>query len=48
VPSIVNALELAYDTGKSKSKISIDFAQDYDVEKVWKDYWLPTLGRLLK
>ena len=48
VPSIVNALELAYAEGKSRSQVAIDFAQDYDVEKVWKDYWLPTLGRLLK
>jgi hypothetical protein len=47
VPSIVNALELAYEKGKSRSQVAIDFAQDYDVEKVWRDYWLPTLTGLL-
>jgi hypothetical protein len=44
----VNALELAYEKGKSRSQVAIDFAQDYDVEKVWRDYWLPVLQGLLK
>lgn len=48
IPAIVNALELAYAEDRCKSQTAIDFAQDYDVEKVWQNHWLPTLGRLLR
>lgn len=48
IPAIVNSLELAYAEDRSKSQTAIDFAQDFDVEKVWQKYWLPTLGRLLR
>jgi glycosyltransferase involved in cell wall biosynthesis len=47
VPSIVDALEQAYELGKSRSETSVVFAQDYDVEKVWRDNWLPTINKLL-
>jgi hypothetical protein len=47
VGSIVKALELAYEKGKSKSQVCIDFAKDYDVENVWRKYWLPTINKLL-
>jgi glycosyltransferase involved in cell wall biosynthesis len=47
IPSIVNALELAYAEDRGKSQVAIDFAKDFDVETVWKKYWLPTLGKLL-
>jgi hypothetical protein len=43
VPSIVAALEDAYKQGKGRSQIAIDFASDFDVEKVWSKYWLPIL-----
>jgi glycosyltransferase involved in cell wall biosynthesis len=47
VPSIVNALELAYAEDRGKSQTAIDFAKDFDVENVWKNHWLPTLNKLL-
>lgn len=47
VPSIVAALEAAYDKGKSRSTIARDFAKDFDVEKVWFEAWMPTLKKLL-
>jgi glycosyltransferase involved in cell wall biosynthesis len=43
VPSIVSALEEAYKLGKGRSQTAIDFASDFDVEKVWAKYWLPIL-----
>jgi glycosyltransferase involved in cell wall biosynthesis len=43
VPSIVAALEEAYKLGKGRSQMAIDFASDFDVEKVWSKYWLPIL-----
>ena len=47
IPSIVKALEEAYAESREKSQVSIDFAKEFDVENVWKKYWLPTLGKLL-
>jgi glycosyltransferase involved in cell wall biosynthesis len=43
VPSIVAALEEAYKLGKGRSQVAIDFAADFDVDKVWSKYWLPIL-----
>jgi glycosyltransferase involved in cell wall biosynthesis len=43
VPSIVGALEEAYKLGKGRSQTAIDFASDFDVDKVWSKYWLPIL-----
>lgn len=48
VPSIVSALEESYKADRGVSKVALDFAQQFDVETVWKSHWLPTLGRLLK
>lgn len=48
VPDIVNALEHAYNAGKGRSQKSIDFASQFDIEKVWEKHWLPTLKTLLK
>lgn len=45
VPSIVEALEQAYKMGKGRSQIAIDFASDFDVDKVWSKYWLPILRK---
>ena len=47
IPSIVNALELAYLAERGTSQVCIDFAKDFDVENVWRKYWLPTLTKLL-
>lgn len=43
VPSIVAALEEAYKLGKGRSQVSIDFASDFDIDKVWTKHWLPIL-----
>ena len=43
IGSIVNALQLAYDAPRGVSKASIDFAKEFDVERVWTWYWLPFL-----
>jgi len=48
VPSIVDALEQAYNAPRERSLKSIQFASQFDVETVWNKHWLPTLGRLLK
>jgi len=47
VPSIVGALEEAYNAPRGTSKAQVEFAQGFAVEKVWQDRWLPTLNRLL-
>lgn len=48
VGSIVEALELAYKakTGE-KSKASIEFAKQFDFEKIWKEQWIPLLTQYL-
>lgn len=47
VPGLVQALNNAYDSSRGDSKTSIEFASQFDVERVWKWYWLPFLrGRL--
>lgn len=43
VPSIVNALEMAYDAGKGRSQVAIDFAKQFDVDTVWANHWEPYL-----
>jgi glycosyltransferase involved in cell wall biosynthesis len=47
VPSIVAALDEAYNLGKGRSEKAIEFAKEFDVENVWKKYWVPTLKKLL-
>jgi glycosyltransferase involved in cell wall biosynthesis len=48
VSSLVNALELAYKAERGPSQVAIDFASQFDVEKVWTESWLPILRKLLK
>lgn len=43
VPSIVQALENAYDAPRGPSDISRDFALQFDVDTVWEKYWSPFL-----
>ena len=47
VPAIVEALERAYNSGSKHSQKSVEFAQQFDVEKVWQKYWMPALEKLL-
>lgn len=47
VPSLIQALENAYKSSRGDSKTAIEFASQFDVERVWKWYWMPFLrGRL--
>jgi glycosyltransferase involved in cell wall biosynthesis len=48
VSSIISALEQAYKVGKGRSQASIDFAKQFDVEKVWENAWLPFLKKTVK
>ena len=41
VPSIVEALELAYKEGRGRSEKAIEFAKQFDVENVWTNNWQP-------
>jgi len=43
IPSIANALELAYDAPRGVSLESIKFAKQFDTDKVWDKYWMPIL-----
>lgn len=46
VPSIVKALEEAYDQGKGRSQKAIDFAAEFDIQRVWEKHWLPILRKI--
>lgn len=48
IPDIYTALCEAYEGERGRSDVSIEFASEYDVEAVWKRYWLPALGRMLQ
>jgi glycosyltransferase involved in cell wall biosynthesis len=48
VGSLVNALEEAYKAERGTSQVAIDFASQFDVEKVWENSWMPILRKLLK
>jgi hypothetical protein len=41
-------LEQAYARGKNKSAKQVEFAQNFDHEKVWQENWMPVLKKLLK
>jgi glycosyltransferase involved in cell wall biosynthesis len=43
IGSLVGGLELAYAAPRGTCKSSIDFAKQFDVERVWSWYWLPLL-----
>lgn len=45
VGSIVDALEEAYETPRDEEK-AVTFAAQYDVDRVFKEHWLPTLEKL--
>jgi len=48
VSSLVNALEESYKAERGTSQVAIDFASQFDVEKVWDESWMPILRKLLK
>ncbi len=48
VPSILSALNLAYEAPRGRSQVAIDFAAQFDVEYVWDTHWVPILEKLLK
>jgi glycosyltransferase involved in cell wall biosynthesis len=48
VSSLVNALEESYKAERGTSQVAIDFASQFDVEKVWDESWLTILKKLLK
>jgi len=48
IPSIVEALELAYQADRGVSDVAIKFASAFDVETVWNKHWIPVLKKLLK
>ena len=47
IPAMVTALEAAYNRPRGKSQKALDFAADYEAEKVYVKYWLPVLNKLL-
>ena len=47
VGSIVDSIEEAYARGRGRSQKAIDFAADYDADKVFAESWRPALDLLL-
>ncbi len=47
VPSIVKALESAYEADRGNSEVARKFAKQFDVDKVWYENWLPFLKATL-
>ena len=47
VPEIVEALENAYNKGRSRSDQAIEFAKLYEADTVFETYWKPVLNKLL-
>ncbi len=47
VPSLVSALEQAYNAPRGVSTASIDFAKQFEVEAVYEQYWKPFLAENL-
>lgn len=46
VPSIIEALEEAYQRGRVRSKLAVDFAAQYDADYVYDTHWKPALKAL--
>ena len=43
IPSIVSALRLAYNAPRGTSQVALEFARQFDIERVWNWYWMPFL-----
>ena len=48
IPGIVSALEEAYARERGISEKALKFAAQFDADLVYKEYWQPLLGKLLK
>ena len=48
IPSLVNALKEAYYAQRGVSTIAVDFAQQFDIQTVWENHWVPVLKKLLR
>jgi glycosyltransferase involved in cell wall biosynthesis len=48
IPQVVAALQAAYERPREKSAKAIEFAAGFGAEKVWQEYWLPVLRKILK
>jgi len=48
IPSLVNALKESYKAERGTSTIAVDFAQQFDIQTVWENHWVPVLKKLLK
>lgn len=46
VGSIVDSLEAAYARGRGRSQVAIDFAAQYDADKIYAEMWRPLLAEL--
>lgn len=47
IPSIYQALEMAYEEKRGTSEMSIEFAKQFDDKAVWDNYWVPFLKEKL-
>lgn len=47
VSSIAQALKLAYAEERGVSKVAVEFVQQFSVDRVWADHWLPLWKRLV-
>lgn len=47
VPAIVDAIEQMYARGNAKSETAIEYASQYDADRVYDGYWRPALEVLL-
>jgi len=41
IGSIVGALKQAYDAPRGTSEVAIEWSKQFEVETVWRDYWMP-------
>ena len=48
IGSIVNALKLAYAAPRGISQASIEFAKQFEIDRVWNWYWMPYLREFFK
>jgi hypothetical protein len=46
IGQIEDALEAAYAHGRTRSEKAVEFAQQYDADRVWDAYWRPALKAL--
>lgn len=46
IQGIVTALEMAYQAERGTDQVSIDFAKQFGVEKVWNEAWLPLFRQI--